>query len=66
MDDLKTGGNVEVGYGRISGDNGNIACNVKYYQGNGRGTVGDAFGKDTEDTINKLLASHGVSLQRWK
>lgn len=53
---------MEVGYGRISGDNGNIACNVEYYQGNGRVTVGDAFGKDTEDAINKLLAPHGVSI----
>ena len=63
---FKDWGNVEVGYGRISGDNGNIACNVEYYQGNGRVTVGDALGKDTEDVINKLLAPNGVSLQRWK
>ena len=37
---FKDWGNVEVGYGRISGDNGNIACNVEYYQGNGRVTSG--------------------------
>ena len=58
---FKDWGNVEVGYGRISGDNGSIAYNVEYYQGNGRVTVKDAFGKDTEDAVNELLAPYGVS-----
>lgn len=43
-----------------------IACNVEYYQGNGRVTVGDALGKDTEDAINKLLAPYGVSAPAWE
>lgn len=48
-------GNVDVTYGRISGDNGSIAYNVEYYQGNGHYTANSVLGSDAVNFINNIL-----------
>ena len=56
-------GNVDVTYGCISGDNGSIAYNVEYYQGNGHYTANSVLGSEAVDVINNIfLEPYGENL----